>query len=399
MITGREFVEAARRFGFDFFTSVPCSLLTPLLNAVLNIDDVQHVRASSEGEAVGIAAGAFLAGRKPVIMMQNSGLGNAVNPLTSLNSIFRIPSLLIVSWRGAPSIQDEPQHAMMGAITHRLLDMLNIAHLPFPSHDDEIEETLRQASEHIMRVSLPFALVVNANSLYEEGLNTNPMQILPKPSIITDGFSNAKLPSREDVLRTVVSDINDAAIVATTGKTGRELYTIADRPENLYLVGSMGCASAVALGVALNSNRRIVLLDGDGAALMKLGNLTTIGSCRPKSLIHVLIDNGAHDSTGGQPTNSDNVDFPAIAAACGYAGVHRCHGQEGFAKAFRAVQEQDGPHFLHIRTRLGSMHPLGRPRVTPAEVALRFASCFRDGQQTPTEPHIAGDRPIHQPAA
>jgi phosphonopyruvate decarboxylase len=163
-----------------------------------------------------------------------------------------------------------------------------------------------------------------------------------------------------------------AGVVATTGKCGRELFTLADRPQHLYQVGSMGCASAMGLGVALNTPRPVVVLDGDGAALMKLGNLATIGSRAPANLVHVVLDNGVHDSTGGQATVSPNVDFAAVALACGYASGTSADSLAGFERAFRATRDEPGPHLLHVRIAPGSHAELGRPTIKPPEVARRF---------------------------
>ena len=375
MINGKDFVAEATRVGFNFYTSVPCSYLTPLLNGVLSDAKVDHVMAASEGEAMGIAAGAYLAGRLPVVMMQNSGLGNAVNPLTSLSHVFKLPSLLICSWRGCPGVPDEPQHRVMGAITHRLLDTLQIPHSPFPFEKSLIGPALETAHSYITRTRLPYALIVEPNVLADEDLNAPSLVRVPAATLHAFGSADAALPSREDVLRAVVSRApRNAALVATTGKTGRELFCISDDERNLYLVGSMGCASAVGLGVSLNVDHPVIVLDGDGAALMKLGNLSTVGRYRPPGLIHVVVDNGVHDSTGGQPTNSGNIDFSAIAAACGYQCVYSCSGTEAVATALDVALQSVGPHFIHVRARPGSMQKLSRPTVSPEEVGHRFAA-------------------------
>jgi phosphonopyruvate decarboxylase len=386
MIRGLDFVGAATRQGFNFYVSVPCSYLTPLLNGVLSDAKVDHVMAASEGEAVGIAAGAFLGGRLPVVMMQNSGLGNAVNPLTSLNHIFKIPSLLICSWRGSPGVPDEPQHRLMGEITHRLLDTLQIPHGPFPWRPELIGPALQTASEVIGRTQLPYALVVDPNVLEQVELKAAGLVRPPAAAMRRLGDIASPLPSREEVLRIAVATAPaHAGLIATTGKTGRELFCIEDSERHLYLVGSMGCASAVGLGAALTSERPIVVLDGDGAALMKLGNLSTIGRYRPASMVHLVIDNGVHDSTGGQPTNSGNIDFSQIAAACGYQTVCSCNGIDAVADALRDALRSVGPHFLHVRVRPGSMHNLPRPTVSPEAVGRRFARHLRELARAPAQ--------------
>ncbi|KLD73557.1 phosphonopyruvate decarboxylase [Xanthomonas hyacinthi] len=394
MINGREFVATASRLGFNFYTSVPCSYLTSLLNGVLSDPDAPHVAAASEGEAIGIAAGAYLAGRLPVVMLQNSGLGNAVNPLTSLNHVFQIPCLLICSWRGCHGVADEPQHAVMGQITHSLLDVLRIPHARFPSEPDQVEPTLRAAYACIAQTHLPYALIVEPNVLEDEHLLAQTQIRPPAAATARFGGPECPLPSREDALRAVVAIASqDAAIIATTGKTGRELCCIRDDARNLYLVGSMGCASAVGLGASLNTEHPLIVLDGDGAALMKLGNLSTIGRYRPAGFIHVLLDNGVHDSTGGQPTNSGNIDFPSVAAACGYRATYACNGDAALRQALEIALHSIGPHFIHVRIRPGSMHPLPRPTVSPSEVGRRFAAHLRQPRmpqsEAATDPAVA----------
>ena len=184
----------------------------------------------------------------------------------------------------------------------------------------------------------------------------------------------AKRPARIDLLRCVQALVPaDAAVVATTGKTGRELFTLEDRPQQLYQVGSMGCASAMGLGIALNSTRSVLVLDGDGATLMKLGTMATIGAYAPANLIHVLLDNGMHDSTGGQATVSPNVDFAAVAQACGYPGAYRCDTEAGFAQALgAALTEGPRPALIHAQIAPGSLAQLGRPTISPRDVARRF---------------------------
>ena len=372
MIDAQTVLDALARRGFDFFTGVPCSFLTPLINRVISDPGSRYVGATSEGEAVAIAAGAWLAGRMPVVMCQNSGLGNTVNPLTSLNHPFRIPSLLITTWRGQPGIPDEPQHAVMGRITQRLIEVMELAHQPFPSEPDALDPVLDAALAAMAADELPHALIMAKGSVTASPLDQSPADP-PPPGRYIDGSEGGPRPGRIDILRALLERIPDeAAIIATTGKCGRELYTLADRPQHLYMVGSMGGASAVALGAALNNRRPIVVLDGDGAALMKMGNLATIGATGPRNLIHVVLDNGVHDSTGGQATVSAGVDLARIATACGYATGTRLDGVAGFADALARALAEPGPHMLHQRIIPGSIDNLGRPKVAPADVARRF---------------------------
>ena len=372
MISANSFIGQALERGFDFYTGVPCSFLTPLINGVISGTGLQYVGAASEGEAVAIAAGAWLAGRKTVVMCQNSGLGNAVNPLTSLNAPFRIPTLLVTTWRGRPGIKDEPQHALMGEITHGLLDLIRVGHRPFPTTSDDLAPALDHACAEMDRLDLPFAFVMAEDSVAPETLRQTPPPPRP-PGERLDLATGGEPPARAAVLERLLSLIGqEAAVVATTGKCGRELFTLDDREQHLYQVGSMGGAAGMGLGLAISTPRPVVVLDGDGAALMKLGTLATIGAYRPPNLIHILLDNGVHDSTGGQATVSPLVDFPGVALACGYPNAAGCDSLDGFEAAFKAASRSGGPSFLHVRIAPGSMAKLGRPTVPPHEVARRF---------------------------
>jgi len=372
MIEADAFLQPARAKGFDFYTGVPCSFLTPIINRVIGGPDYGYVAAASEGEAVAIAAGAWLAGRGSVVMMQNSGLGNAVNPLTSLNFPFRIPALMIVTWRGGPGLKDEPQHELMGQITPQLLDVMRIPNAGFPGDPAAVEGSLAEAGAEMDRTGLPFAYVMEKGTIAPEALDAGPSPA-PAKARQTDRRAGGPVPTRYALLERLLGALPDeAAVIATTGKTGRELFTIADRPQHLYQVGSMGCAAGMGLGVALNADRPVVVVDGDGAALMKLGSLATIGAEAPGNLIHLVLDNGTYDSTGGQPTTSGAVDFAAVAAACGYATAATCDDLAGFEERLGEVLASDGPHLLHVHIQPGSLSDLGRPTVTPREVAQRF---------------------------
>jgi len=373
MIAADDFLAPARALGFDFYTGVPCSFLTPLINRVIGEPKLDYVGAASEGEAVGIAAGAWFAGRRTVVMCQNSGLGNAVNPLTSLNFPFRIPTLLVVTWRGQPGIKDEPQHELMGQITGDVLDVIRVARAAFPGDAAEIPGALDRAVSNMERNELPFAFVMPQGSVRDDGLGQTPAVRRPTGIRLDLSDNGAAPPSRAAALERVLAAVPDeAAIIATTGKTGRELFTLSDREQHLYLVGSMGCASGVGLGVALNTRRRVIVLDGDGAALMKLGTLATIGAAAPENLVHLLLDNGVHDSTGGQATVSPFIDFAGVALGCGYRSAASCNSLAGLDRALAHALTTPGPTLVHLRMAPGSMGRLGRPTVKPYEVARRF---------------------------
>jgi len=374
MIAADAFLKPALDRGFDFYTGVPCSFLTPIINRVISSEDYQYVAAASEGEAVAIAAGAWLAGRGSAVMMQNSGLGNAVNPLTSLNFPFRIPAMLIVTWRGGPGLSDEPQHELMGDITPELLDVMRIPRAEFPSEEGAVAPALAAAQARMDASGLPFAFIMQKGTIETQALSAAPPD-LARPGRYEDRCSGAARPTRYAALERMLAALPDnAAVIATTGKTGRELFTIADRPQHLYQVGSMGCAAGMGLGVAENTPKPVIVIDGDGAALMKLGTLATVGAYGPDNLVHLVFDNGTYDSTGGQPTTSGAVDFANVAVACGYATGGACDDLNTFGTLLAAALENDGPHLIHLRIQPGSLSGLGRPTITPAAVAARFKS-------------------------
>ena len=380
MIRAETFLSEAKSRGFDFYTGVPCSFLTPLINRTISDRATRYIGAASEGEAVAIAAGAWLAGRQTVVMCQNSGLGNTINPLTSLNWPFRIPTLLVTTWRGQPGLKDEPQHELMGRVMTNLLDAIEVPHARFPEDEEAIGAALDQARESMDRRSLPFAFIMAKGAVADATLD-EASRDLPAPGKRVDFVKGGARPTRYAALERILTEVgDDVAIVATTGFCGRELFTIADREQHLYQVGSMGGASAMGLGIAVNVERPVLVLDGDGAALMKMGNFATIGAIAPKNLIHVILDNGVHDSTGGQSTVSASVDFAGVALSCGYPNVAAADDLAGFGEALRQALARPGPHLIHLRIKPGAPDKLGRPSVAPEEVALRFKAFLAGGR-------------------
>ncbi len=373
MITAETFLRQAKFKGFDFFTGVPCSFLTPLINGVLNDSDTEYVAAASEGEAVAIAAGAWLCGRETVVMFQNSGLGNAVNPLTSLSFPFQIPTLIICTWRAGPGLEDEPQHELMGQITPDLFEVMRIPYSLFPNEDDLVSARLDDAKAQMVESGLPSAFIMQKGDVSDQELVQVGDDAPRTAGMLSDRRSHGPLQSRYETLEALVQEVPEkAGIIATTGKSGRELFTIEDRRQHLYQVGSMGCAAGMGLGVALNTDKPIVVLDGDGALMMKMGTLATIGAYAPKNLVHVVLDNGTYDSTGGQPTVSGSVDFAAAAIAAGYQAGYRVDDTSGFSEAVSEALHDDGPSLIHMKIAPGSLSKLGRPTVKPPEVARRF---------------------------
>jgi phosphonopyruvate decarboxylase len=375
MIPTAAFIEPLRDLGYTQYAGVPCSYLKPFINHVIDDASLSYIGAASEGEAVGINLGAYLGGRKTVTMCQNSGLGNMVNPLTSLNYPFRIPTLLITTWRGEPGRPDEPQHELMGQITHRLLETLQIPWLPFPAEASKIAGAIAQAEASMQERQLPFALVMSEDSVAGHELR----RPAPAPPVKTEilsrpGHEPARWMMRTEALQAILESLaGNEAVIATTGKTGRELFTIADRPNHLYVVGGMGTASAIGFGLAQALPRQpVVVIDGDGAALMKLGSLATIGYYQPANLLHIVLDNESHDSTGGQRTVSGVVRFADVAAATSYRRAAAADDPAEVRALIREFRQQPGPSLLHVKIRPGSPKNLGRPTVKPPEVKERF---------------------------
>ena len=389
MIAADSFLEHLRDLGYTQYVGVPCSFLTPFINRVIDHPSLDYVGATSEGEAVGVALGAYLAGRKTVVMCQNSGLGNMVNPLTSLNHPFQLPTLIIVTWRGEPGLDDEPQHEQMGRILHRLLDTLEIPWLPFPVAEDAIGGVMAKAESSMAGSGRPFALVMSKGSVSpspELAARTPVAHINAEPRSLVAG-DIASRQTRTDALRTILDFLEgNEALIATTGKTGRELFTLVDRPGHLYVVGGMGTASAIGLGIARAlPHQQVVVLDGDGAALMKLGAMATVGWYQPENLLHVILDNEQHDSTGGQHTASSTVSFTKIAAATNYRYALAVERRDDLITAVKELRSASGPSLLHIKIRAGSPTELGRPTVKPYQVKDRFMDFLRANteQQSP----------------
>ena len=381
MIEAEQFVQPALERGYSFWSGVPCSFLTPFINYVIGSPDLEYVGAASEGEALAIAAGAHLAGRRTVVICQNSGLGNAVNPLTSLNYTFRIPTLFITTHRGAPGLGDEPQHELMGQITGELLDAMRIPWEPFPSEPDAVVPALERAEAGMTESGRPYAFVMAKGTVASYPLRERLQRTAPEPITPRGSFTSSvddRMP-RLDAIRIVRDAVGEeTALIGTTGKIGRELYTLGHRPNQLYVVGSMGCASGVALGVHLggDGHRAVVVLDGDGAALMKMGTLATIGTSAPPRLVHVIIDNEAHESTGGQATVSGGIDFATIAAGCGYRNVWRADTPGSLESAVTEAMECEGPNLVHVKVAISSAPDLGRPGLAPVEVKAQFMAWF-----------------------
>jgi len=373
VIEASQFVGFAKRLGFDFWAGVPCSFLTPFINYTIGDEGLTYISAANEGDAVAAASGATLGGHRAVAMMQNSGLGNAVSPLTSLNHVFSIPVLLIITLRGEPGKPDEPQHELMGQITTELLETMRIPWDWFPDRQEGVEHGLQKAVEHMDSTGKPYALIMRKGTVAPypliptAGFEKPAGEYKPNENIIEPG-----LPSRHDVLKELVActDANETVLVASTGFGGRELYAIGDRPNQLYMVGSMGCAASLGLGLSIvRPDKKVIVIDGDGAALMRLGNLATVGAYGGDNYYHLLLDNHVHESTGGQATVSPAVDFSAVALACGYRSISVA--TPGTRELDRLLPAK-APAFMYIETCKGVPEGLPRPSVKPATVARRL---------------------------
>lgn len=383
MIEAREFVDSAQELGFNCYAGVPCSFLTPFINYVIEQDNILYISSANEGDAVALAAGAYLGGKPAVAMMQNSGLGNAVNPLTSLAHTFRIPLLLIVTQRGAPGLQDEPQHELMGRITGSMLESMEIPWEYFPVEDNLIPPALARARQHLQHAERPYAFIMRKGSIASYGASGGKVpQRGSGTSQVQRRYHSSPPPSRAQALGRILSHTSpeNSVIIATTGYTGRELCALADRPNQLYMVGSMGCASSLGLGLSLaRPDLQVVVIDGDGAALMRLGNLATVGTYGRGNLVHVLLDNEAHDSTGAQATVSANLSFAQVASACGYALTLEGNDPE-LLDELLTVSASSGPRFAQLKIGTGTLKDLPRPQLTPPQTKERLRNHLMKNQ-------------------
>lgn len=366
-------MDAARAGGLDFYAGVPCSFLTPFIDHVIGERDLSWLPAANEGDAVASAAGAAIGGRRAAALMQNSGLGNAVSPLTSLCWVFRIPLLLVCTHRGAPGLADEPQHELMGRITGDLLRTMDIPWEAFPVQAHDIEPALARARACMASTRRPYALLM-AKGTVAPGAPAPPPAARRPGGCERRRFPAPARASRAEALGRVLAATaeRETVVIATTGYTGRELYALDDRPNHLYMVGSMGCAAALGLGLALaRPDLQVVVIDGDGAALMRLGNLATVGAIAGGNLTHLLLDNEVHESTGGQSTVAGGVAFAEIAAACGYEAAYA--GEDpALIDALLGAPCGARPRFGHLKIRSGVMAALPRPAIAPAAVLDRL---------------------------
>jgi phosphonopyruvate decarboxylase len=376
MIDTKKFGEELQKLGFTFYSGVPCSFLKNLINYAIN--ECEYVAAANEGDAVAIASGAFLGGKKTVVLMQNSGLTNAVSPLVSLNYPFRIPLLGFVSLRGETGVPDEPQHELMGQITTRLLELMQVKWQYLSSDLKEVKDQLLQANQCI-NDNQPFFFVVRKGTFAEESLQKQERSIRLNHIKMIKNRTD-QMPTRYESLTAIhARKDSKTVLIATTGKTGRELYEIEDASNHLYMVGSMGCVSSLGLGLAMTQkDLDIVVIDGDGSLLMRMGCLATNGYYSPHNMLHILLDNNAYDSTGRQSTVSDNINFVEIASACGYMNSIYIHSLNELEASIREWKQTRGLTFLYMRISKGSSEQLGRPKIKPYEVKEQLQAFVRN---------------------
>ncbi len=351
--------------GISFFTGVPDSQLKAFTDTLMEKHGVgeHHVIAANEGAAVGLAAGHYLAtGNPALVYMQNSGIGNAVNPICSLvnEKVYAIPVLFLVGWRGEPGVHDEPQHVYQGEITKELLDCLGVKNFTI-SKDLEPEElsVFFKEMKKEFQAGHQCALIVRKGAL-ETGLKMK--------------YENEYPMSREEVVNFFVDHMQEKDIVvSTTGKLSRELFEAREHrgqghEKDFLTVGSMGHSSMIAMGIAREKpERRVFCLDGDGAAIMHMGSLAVAGTGHLKNFVHVLFNNGAHETVGGLPTVSASLDYPQIARACGYENIFTAETEEELKEMLEKIYAAEGSVFAEVKTNLVSRGDLGRPTTTPVQ--------------------------------
>lgn len=373
MLDTKQFGEFLKNKGYDFYTGVPCSWMKDLINYAYN--DCEYYNAGNEGDAIALAAGAHIAGRKTVVMMQNSGFGNAISPLTSLNYIFKIPSLVFISMRTGSIL--EPQHELMGDITDSLVDTIKMNYCNLSSDYESATAQITNAINVMNETNLPFFVLVSKDTFSKVSLNKKEPKLRRSPKGLPHFGATFTFPTRYEALQTITADNTDKIFIGTTGMTGRELYDISDNEHNLYMVGSMGCIGALGLGIALNTNKKVVIIDGDGAAIMRLSTIPLIAEYEPKNLLHILLNNRAHDTTGGQATLSNNIEWVDVVKSLGYSNAHLVNNLENLSIMIKHWDEHQGLKFIELKTSVGSKEGLGRPEVTPVDVKTRLMNYIK----------------------
>ncbi|MGN0477747.1 MAG: phosphonopyruvate decarboxylase [Ruminococcus sp.] len=363
----QDFVEI---LGADFYTGVPDSQLKPLCNFLMNtygIDKEHHIIAANEGNCTALAAGYHLAtGKTPVVYMQNSGEGNIINPVASLlnDKVYAIPMIFVIGWRGEPGVHDEPQHIYQGEVTVKLLDDMGIE--SFIIGKDTTKEELADVMvkfNKVLEIGKNVAFIVRKSALYyDENVE----------------YKNDNIMSREEIIQHIVKFTGEDPIISTTGKASRELFETREangqsHKYDFLTVGSMGHASSIALGVALNKpNSKIWCVDGDGAVLMHMGSMAVLGANKPNNMVHIIINNEAHETVGGMPTVSSSVDYVAVARGCGYPKAVCVDTFEDLDKELQIAKDSNELYMIEVKCSIGARDDLGRPTTTALENKENF---------------------------
>jgi phosphonopyruvate decarboxylase len=374
MIISAELYALLTEYQITFFTGVPDSLLKDFCAYVTdNTPQERNIIAANEGNAIALAAGYHLAtGKAGVVYMQNSGLGNCLNPLTSLTDphAYSIPMLLVIGWRGEPGKKDEPQHIKQGMVTLGLLNTLGIEYGILPDSIEEAKKLVLKARDHMTKHNVPYAIVVRKGTF--------------EPYKLQNKKETNYAFNREDAVKFIAPLLDDSDIViSTTGKTSRELFEHRARNEqghhrDFLTVGCMGHSSSIALGIALQKpNRNVYCFDGDGAVIMHMGALSSVGQMRPKNFKHIVFNNFAHDSVGGQPTAADIINIPRIALDNGYKIAFSAESEEEIKSKMNEIKNLEGPVLLEIKVNKGARKDLGRPTRTPLENKADFMQFLR----------------------
>ena len=363
MISPKELFNELNEEGVSSFSGVPDSLLKSFCAFVSDNASNNHIITANEGSAIALATGQYLSTKKiSCVYMQNSGFGNAINPLLSIASeeVYGIPMILIIGWRGEPGVKDEPQHIKQGAVMENLLNACEIPYFILDSETKNLKSFVSEVVQTAKLQNCPVVILVRKNTFSKYELKNNIS-------------SECNLKREEAIEEVVLSSIDTDVFVSTTGMTSRELFEIRVKhkqahSQDFLTVGSMGHANMIAMGIAENNpNSSIICLDGDGAALMHLGNLSSIGQSCLGNFIHIVLNNAAHDSVGGQPTCADSIDLLSIASSCGYKSSIKIVSKEEIIPIIEKVKLLQGPHFIEIKVKKGSRDNLGRPTKTPSE--------------------------------
>jgi phosphonopyruvate decarboxylase len=384
VISGRDVATLLTRHGFDFFTGVPCSLVEDVIAVLETQRDAPYVAAVREDAAVGLAAGAWLAGRRPCVLMQNSGLGTSLNALASLSLMYGFPALVVVTWRGYEG-KDAPEHILTGRITPQILDLLEMPYRVL-SAESAAADVAWAAKEMDTRMQ-PVAIVVPPKVVQTGNAHADTATAAPNTArrhITNANGADAPLVasiSRLTAIKAARKAIGAEPIVHANGYICRESFSVGDRPGNFYMIGSMGLASAIGLGLTLaQPERAAVVFDGDGNLLMNFGILAMVGGLAPRRLVHVVFDNEVYGSTGNQISPSRGVRLDRVAAAAGYPAVRAVTKAADVEAAVRTALANDGPHFVLVKT---TADEADVPRIpySPAEIRDRFRASLEDGQR------------------